>query len=819
MTEKIKFKNLEKTINELFHKKYKIDYNNYIIENIIFNEKSHLVSIFKDNLITNDDYEFFKEFYPIKDSIKRLIKYIEYYQKYNYLFPNYSALPESEYLFRNINRKQRIIDEQQNNKKKQNINNENQNSNNKDKNNLNNNNNAEIDNNKSNKIFNSNVYDSILKNTNNSYCSQFGIKINNNNNEKIDSIGDIQNIITEINNNPPDINNFFKLDDSPARPMLNNNNIYTEINRNNNDNRNKKFDEKINNTNFCYNKFKNRNIKNLLFNTNNNNIIINNNTNTPQTKNTFFSPLYKKINIKINPLSNIRGFDTNKNINKKNINFNSNNNILINDNTNNTTKNKQSLIYRKLSPMNKLDRLSFSIKRSVNNKESLRTINYFTTTTKSSISGIPTNKKYSSKFELLSCERNKINFPNKNIIKNNINNHNHNNQNLYINNTQILSNKLLYAKRRANSDMNCNFKINNCINYMPRENTVYIFNNNNSNIQNYKMNQVIKNIKKQHNSNTLQNRTKSLSIKKNSINNVIKPYITDNLIDSISNKIKRESQNYISKRIYNLINKCNKKQISGSSKKNTISLRKYFALNKKENNNKNSINNKILINKDILTLEKNSLYNKDTLGNYTINSTINNNTIHINRAPMYNVTNKYLNNNTYITPNIKKHISFKQYLNNNFYTINNAYKTYNCKLLSTQNTINTANNGLYSVKNSNNSKNNKYIYDTNTMNNKKLKTITGFRNKKLVINTDNKKKILIVKKKESKISTNKNKPINKNIIIINNNKKKKHKNNKTGTLNNNNNLQIKEYEKIQIIEPQQALYSTDYFKNKKIIKK
>jgi hypothetical protein len=123
MTEKIKFKNLEKTINECFHKKYKIDYNNYIIENIIFNEKSHLVSIFKDNLITNDDYEFFKEFYPIKDSIKRLIKYIEYYQKYNYLFPNYSALPESEYLFRNINRKQRIIDEQQNNKKKQIINN------------------------------------------------------------------------------------------------------------------------------------------------------------------------------------------------------------------------------------------------------------------------------------------------------------------------------------------------------------------------------------------------------------------------------------------------------------------------------------------------------------------------------------------------------------------------------------------------------------------------------------------------------------------------------------------------------------------------
>ena len=34
--------------------------------------------------------------------MENLIKYIEYYEKYNFLFPNYTALPESEYLYQII---------------------------------------------------------------------------------------------------------------------------------------------------------------------------------------------------------------------------------------------------------------------------------------------------------------------------------------------------------------------------------------------------------------------------------------------------------------------------------------------------------------------------------------------------------------------------------------------------------------------------------------------------------------------------------------------------------------------------------------------
>ena len=182
-------KDFEKNINEKLYIKYKTDknvYNKYIIENIIYNDKSHLVSLYKEFLLADDQYDFFKRYYTIEESKKKLIKYIEYYQKNNFLYPNYTALPESEYLYQNINRKQAIIDIQQNdNKLKQ--------SSKEDKKNKN----IDLKINDSNKIFDSKVYESILKSANKSRFSQFGV---DNNNEKLDSIGDINQIITEINN-------------------------------------------------------------------------------------------------------------------------------------------------------------------------------------------------------------------------------------------------------------------------------------------------------------------------------------------------------------------------------------------------------------------------------------------------------------------------------------------------------------------------------------------------------------------------------------------------------------------------------------------
>ena len=100
-----------------FNKKYNVmpkRYNMTIIDNIIFNEKSHIVSIFKDLLINYDYNDFLKRFYTKKESAVRLPKYFEYYNLYSKIFPNYTSIPEGKYFYINIQKKQRMIDLQEN---------------------------------------------------------------------------------------------------------------------------------------------------------------------------------------------------------------------------------------------------------------------------------------------------------------------------------------------------------------------------------------------------------------------------------------------------------------------------------------------------------------------------------------------------------------------------------------------------------------------------------------------------------------------------------------------------------------------------------
>lgn len=83
-----------------------------VINDLIYNEQTHVVSIFKDYLILDDINEFLKRFYNGEtESQVRLPKLCEFYSKYSQVFPNFVALPESKYMFRNIQRKQRLIDE------------------------------------------------------------------------------------------------------------------------------------------------------------------------------------------------------------------------------------------------------------------------------------------------------------------------------------------------------------------------------------------------------------------------------------------------------------------------------------------------------------------------------------------------------------------------------------------------------------------------------------------------------------------------------------------------------------------------------------
>ena len=61
-----------------------------IINDIIYNEKTHIVAKFKDYLIYDDNSEFFKRYYKSYESILRLPKYFEYYHTYSKIYPNYT---------------------------------------------------------------------------------------------------------------------------------------------------------------------------------------------------------------------------------------------------------------------------------------------------------------------------------------------------------------------------------------------------------------------------------------------------------------------------------------------------------------------------------------------------------------------------------------------------------------------------------------------------------------------------------------------------------------------------------------------------------
>lgn len=84
-----------------------------MITDIVYNESTNVVSVFKDYLIIDDISEFLKRIYLKQESLERLPKVIDFYEKYSKVFPNYINLPESKLMFKNIERKQRYIDDQQ----------------------------------------------------------------------------------------------------------------------------------------------------------------------------------------------------------------------------------------------------------------------------------------------------------------------------------------------------------------------------------------------------------------------------------------------------------------------------------------------------------------------------------------------------------------------------------------------------------------------------------------------------------------------------------------------------------------------------------
>ena len=84
-----------------------------VVNDIIYNDDTHLVSMFKDFLIYDDISEFLKRYYTKEEAYPRLNKIFTFYDSFSKVFPNYIALEESKYMFKNIERKQIAIDERQ----------------------------------------------------------------------------------------------------------------------------------------------------------------------------------------------------------------------------------------------------------------------------------------------------------------------------------------------------------------------------------------------------------------------------------------------------------------------------------------------------------------------------------------------------------------------------------------------------------------------------------------------------------------------------------------------------------------------------------
>ena len=86
------------------------EFNLIQITHIIENDSCHIVSLFKEHLIYDEGTDFLRRFYGKRESSIRLTKLYEYYNASSMLFPNYTALPEGKYFYKNIMKKQKVID-------------------------------------------------------------------------------------------------------------------------------------------------------------------------------------------------------------------------------------------------------------------------------------------------------------------------------------------------------------------------------------------------------------------------------------------------------------------------------------------------------------------------------------------------------------------------------------------------------------------------------------------------------------------------------------------------------------------------------------
>ena len=171
-----------------------LSYQKFQILLLMENANTHLVSLFKDYLLFDDTTEFFKEYYKKKEIYERLKTIYDYYESSSYLFPNYTAINEGKYIYRNIIKKQKLIDylEDLEDKKQE-----------KEEKKAKKNKNLNLYENEQNSsscfdVFDSKVYNNIIKETGNDSKINELFCVVNNNNEGGDSFASIMKLAEEI---------------------------------------------------------------------------------------------------------------------------------------------------------------------------------------------------------------------------------------------------------------------------------------------------------------------------------------------------------------------------------------------------------------------------------------------------------------------------------------------------------------------------------------------------------------------------------------------------------------------------------------------
>jgi len=112
-----------KISNKMLYKKYTFgNYSSqrYFTNCIIFNFRCRLTHLFKEYLLLNNTTEFLRHCYSSHDIKNILTKILEIYCLYSKIYPNYIILKENKFLYKNIRKKQKMIDEknEHNSKKK-----------------------------------------------------------------------------------------------------------------------------------------------------------------------------------------------------------------------------------------------------------------------------------------------------------------------------------------------------------------------------------------------------------------------------------------------------------------------------------------------------------------------------------------------------------------------------------------------------------------------------------------------------------------------------------------------------------------------------